>query len=205
MKFTGISKRKLSKLDKKMKKMFPSIMKCYNSDLSQKYVGINLINYKSKAYPNKIIPYERLTTNNGYRKIVSDLPKVDITKRPRVLKFYKKFKYFINNGNIRKANEIIQNLYTSEYYFTYEFSMHIRNEFLSAIKNRYEDFDKNYAIKLFNQLTYKFELELLNELSNLYYENIKGINYYLKQIVMEIKLSGKMEDKLCVEYKDFSM
>ena len=203
MKFSKISKRKLSKVNKRLKILFPNVMKSYNSDLSQKYLGTDLKNFSSKTYPQKIMMYNNFLTPSTYKKIISDLPKVKITKKPRVFKYYKKYKIQLRNNNIKKANEMIQNLFNSECFFTYEFSIHIINEFLGKINDIDSNFDKNYAIKIMNQLTYKEELNVLNEITDIYYEDITLLNNYFKQLIMEIRLSENGKDKLCVRIEDF--
>ena len=203
MKFSKISKRKLSKVNKRLKILFPNVMKSYNSDLSQKYLGTDLKNFSNKTYPQKIMMYNNFLTPSTYKKIISDLPKVKITKKPRVFKYYKKYKIQLRNNNIKKANEMIQNLFNSECFFTYEFSIHIINEFLGKINDIDSNFDKNYAIKIMNQLTYKEELNVLNEITDIYYEDITLLNNYFKQLIMEIRLSENGKDKLCVRIEDF--
>ena len=203
MKFSRISKRKLSKVNKRLKLLFPNIMKSYNSDLSQKYFGNDLKNFPNKTYPQKIMMYNNFLTPSTYKKIISDLPKVKITKKPKVFKYYKKYKIQLRNNNIKKANEMIQNLFNSECFFTYEFSIHIINEFLGKINDIDSNFDKNYAIKIMNQLTYKEELNVLNEITDIYYEDITLLNNYFKQLIMEIRLSENGKEKLCVNIEDF--
>ena len=203
MKFSKISKRKLSKVNKRLKLLFPNVMKSYNSDLSQKYLGTDLKNFSSKTYPRKIMTYNSFLTSNTYRKITNDLPRVKITKKPRVFKYYKKYRSHLRNNNIRKANEMIQDLFNSDCYFTYEFSLHIINEFLNKISELNTDFDKNYAIRIMNQLTYKEELNILNEITDIYYNDSRSLNNYFKQLIMEIRLSDSGRDKLCVNIEDF--
>ena len=203
MKFSKISKRKLSKVNKRLKVLFPNVMKSYNSDLSQKYLGTDLKNFSSKTYPCKIMTYNRFLTSSTYKKITEDLPRVKITKKPRVFKYYKKYREYLRNNNIRKANEMIQNLFKSDCYFTYEFSIHIINEFLNKIKEVNNDFNKEYAVKIMNQLIYKEELNILNDITEMYYDDITFINNYFKQLIMEIRLSENGKDKLCINIEEF--
>ena len=203
MKFSRISKRKLSKVNKRLKLLFPNIMKSYNSDLSQKYFGTDLKNFPNKTYPRKIMTYNSFFTPNTYKKITNDLPRVKITKKPRVFKYYKKYREYLRSNNIRKANEMIQDLFNSDCYFSYEFSIHIINEFLNKINEIYIDFNKAYAIKIMNQLTYNEELNILNEITDIYYDDATFLNNYFKQLIMEIRLSENGKEKLCVNIEDF--
>ena len=199
------SNRQASKIKRRLEKIFPGTLKSYNMDLMQKYYDIDIKKKRNKSYPSHSAHISGGLSRDVYLILRDDIIRVNNTKKPRVYKYYKKLQKALKEGNIKVANNIIQDIYTNGCYFSYEFSKFIRTEFLNAIKREYKDFDSQLALNLIKQVSYKTELEIISNLSRIYHENKKELNFYLKQVIMEIKLSEKGRKKLCVDYEDFSI